>query len=191
MEQMQYQRLLQFLMGLNDNYSQARGQILMMNILPTVNQVYALVMQDESQKGIAGTVNERMESLALYTARNNRNQQFNNIPRKNYQSLYCDFCNMEGHIKTDCNKLKKCDHCHATGHVKGNCYQLIGYPENFKGKKRVDTVFAGGTLYPHQSTTEGGDSTSSSMQEQQIKTGYMTAQEHMYNGQGTQEQVLL
>lgn len=190
-EQMQYQRLLQFLMGLNDNYSQARGQILMMNILPTVNQVYALVMQDESQKGIAGTVNERMESLALYTARNNRNQQFNNMPRKNYQSLYCDFCNMKGHIKAYCNKLKKCDHCHATGHVKGNCYQLIGYPENFKGKKRVDTVFAGGTLYPHQLTTGGGDSTSFSMQEQTIKIGHMTAQEHMYNDQGTQEQVLL
>ena len=33
-EQLQYQLLLQFLMGLNDSYSSARGQILMMTIYP-------------------------------------------------------------------------------------------------------------------------------------------------------------
>ena len=44
------QRLLQFLMGLNDNYSQARSQILMMVHVPTVNQCYAMIIQEESQK---------------------------------------------------------------------------------------------------------------------------------------------
>ncbi|XP_049366640.1 uncharacterized protein LOC125831505 [Solanum verrucosum] len=134
---MQYQRLLQFLMGLHDSYSQARGQILMMHTLPNVNQAYALIIQDESQKGIAGHISEGMESLALYTARNNKQQQY---PRKNYQSLYCDFYNMKGHVRADCNKLKKCDHFHATGHVKADCYQLIGYLDNFKGKKKVNAV---------------------------------------------------
>lgn len=69
-EQFQYQRLLQFLMGLNDNYSQAIGQILMMHKLPTVNQAYALVIQDESQKGIARNIHKEMESMAMYTGRN-------------------------------------------------------------------------------------------------------------------------
>ena len=63
-EQLQYQRLLQFLMGLNDSYTSARGQILMMNNLPNVNQAYALVIQDESQRGIAGNISEGIESLA-------------------------------------------------------------------------------------------------------------------------------
>ncbi|KAH0773331.1 hypothetical protein KY290_010468 [Solanum tuberosum] len=47
-EQLPYQRLLQFLMGLNDIYSQARDQIVMMHNLPNVNQAYALVIQDEN-----------------------------------------------------------------------------------------------------------------------------------------------
>ncbi|XP_070005893.1 uncharacterized protein [Nicotiana sylvestris] len=37
------QRLLQFLMGLNDGYSQARSQILMMSSTPSVNQAFALI----------------------------------------------------------------------------------------------------------------------------------------------------
>ena len=48
------QRLLQFLMGLNDNYSQARSQILMMMPVSTVNQCYAMIIQDESQKVLYG-----------------------------------------------------------------------------------------------------------------------------------------
>ena len=62
---MQYQRLLQFLMGLNESYSQARGQILMMNNLPNVNQAYTMVIQDESQKGIAEVVHDGIESTSF------------------------------------------------------------------------------------------------------------------------------
>ncbi|KAG5592057.1 hypothetical protein H5410_042571 [Solanum commersonii] len=79
-----------------------------------------------------------MDSLALYTARFNTPQQFHPKPRKNYQNLFCDFCSMRGHVRADCNKLKKCDHCHVTGHIKENCFLLIGYPENFKEKKRAN-----------------------------------------------------
>uniref|UniRef100_A0A3Q7ITK6 Reverse transcriptase Ty1/copia-type domain-containing protein n=1 Tax=Solanum lycopersicum TaxID=4081 RepID=A0A3Q7ITK6_SOLLC len=32
----------------------------------------------------------------------------------------------------------KCEHCLQKGHVKKTCYKLIGSPENFKGKKRVN-----------------------------------------------------
>ncbi|XP_069154314.1 uncharacterized protein [Solanum lycopersicum] len=46
----QYQRLLQFLMGLNDGYANARSQILMKSHVPNVNQAYAMVLQDETQK---------------------------------------------------------------------------------------------------------------------------------------------
>ena len=48
----------------------------MMHNLPNVNQAYALVIQDESQRGIAGNISEGIESLAMYTARNNQSTQF-------------------------------------------------------------------------------------------------------------------
>ncbi|XP_049399663.1 uncharacterized protein LOC125863667 [Solanum stenotomum] len=44
------QRLIQFLMGLNDVYSQARGNNLMLNPLPGINHAYSLLLQDENQR---------------------------------------------------------------------------------------------------------------------------------------------
>ncbi|XP_009628797.1 uncharacterized protein [Nicotiana tomentosiformis] len=45
------QRLLQFLNGLNYSYEQARHQILMKTTKPTLNQAYARIIEDESQRG--------------------------------------------------------------------------------------------------------------------------------------------
>ncbi|KAF3666405.1 putative LRR receptor-like serine/threonine-protein kinase-like [Capsicum annuum] len=112
-EQFQYQRLLQFLMGLNDNYSQAIGQILMMHKLPTVNQAYALVIQDESQKGIARNIHKEMESMAMYTGRN-KGIDGSSPEGVDSMALYTD-----------------------------ECFKLIGYPENWNGKKKVNATVVG------------------------------------------------
>ncbi|XP_075101888.1 uncharacterized protein LOC142177312 [Nicotiana tabacum] len=44
------QRILQFLMGLNDVYARARGNILMMSPLPSMDFAYSLLLQDENQR---------------------------------------------------------------------------------------------------------------------------------------------
>ncbi|XP_070053830.1 uncharacterized protein [Nicotiana tomentosiformis] len=44
------QRLLQFLSGLNESYEQTRRQILMKTIKPSLNQAYAMIIEDESQR---------------------------------------------------------------------------------------------------------------------------------------------
>ncbi|KAF3644820.1 putative U2 small nuclear ribonucleoprotein B''-like [Capsicum annuum] len=86
-------KLFQFLMGLNETYTQARSQILLMAPLPTVNQAYAMIMSDESQKSIAtnaGVLRSgptgigRSLDLAMFTR--NGTQKF----KKNY-NLQCDF----------------------------------------------------------------------------------------------------
>ncbi|XP_017256394.1 uncharacterized protein LOC135147298 [Daucus carota subsp. sativus] len=46
----QRKRLLQFIIGLNDSFSNARGQILMMDPLPSITQAYSLVKQEEKQR---------------------------------------------------------------------------------------------------------------------------------------------
>lgn len=46
------QRLIQFFMGLNDVYAQAKGNILMLNPLPGINQAYSLLLQDENQREV-------------------------------------------------------------------------------------------------------------------------------------------
>ncbi|XP_033512839.1 uncharacterized protein [Nicotiana tomentosiformis] len=117
-------KLFQFLMGLNDSYSQARSQILMRSPTPTVNQAYALIVSDKGQKSMAATTGiiganptVQMGSFeaAMYSktgGTQNHNKRF----RRNL-NLYCEFCKMKGHNKE-------------------NCYKIVGYPTDFKNKRR-------------------------------------------------------
>lgn len=48
-EQEQRRKLMQFLMGLHESFTNARGQILMMSPLPSVGQAYGMIKQEEKQ----------------------------------------------------------------------------------------------------------------------------------------------
>ncbi|XP_021597215.1 uncharacterized protein LOC110603688 [Manihot esculenta] len=58
-------RLMQFLIGLNDAYGTVRDQILGMDPLPSVNKAYSMVLKFESQKDILGSINGNTEPLVL------------------------------------------------------------------------------------------------------------------------------
>ena len=47
-----YDYVLSFLMGLNESFAQVRSQILLMEPLPSINKVFALVQQEEKQRGV-------------------------------------------------------------------------------------------------------------------------------------------
>ncbi|XP_070014558.1 uncharacterized protein LOC142175550 [Nicotiana tabacum] len=90
-DQLEYQRLLQFLMGLNDNFEQARSQILLMPTLPSIDKAYTMVVQDESRKLITGGSYGQAGHngpTALFTAHSTSRS------RRNY-SLECDFLSFE------------------------------------------------------------------------------------------------
>ncbi|XP_070036360.1 uncharacterized protein [Nicotiana tomentosiformis] len=63
-EHLQQQSLMQFLSRLNETYDQARRQILMKTIEPTLNQGYALIIEDESQNSNS-TVGNRGYLIAM------------------------------------------------------------------------------------------------------------------------------
>ncbi|XP_059429182.1 uncharacterized protein LOC132162995 [Corylus avellana] len=44
---------IQFLMGLNDSYSQIRGQILLHDPIPSITKVFSLIVQEEKQREIS------------------------------------------------------------------------------------------------------------------------------------------
>ena len=71
------------IMGLNYSFSQVRGQILLMEPLPSINKVFSLVQNDEKQRGVGllplpigmPTGMPTMESTALVSRMDNRMPQ--------------------------------------------------------------------------------------------------------------------
>ncbi|XP_075106767.1 uncharacterized protein LOC142179790 [Nicotiana tabacum] len=113
-EHLQQQRLMQFLSGLNETYDQARRQILMKTIEPTLNQAYALIIEDESQNSNL-TVGNKGDPIAIQVGKGQPTMQINRYKGK--------------------KPFVKCEYCNKSGHSKENCYKLVGYPNDFKNRK--------------------------------------------------------
>nr|XP_009757649.1 PREDICTED: uncharacterized protein LOC104210447 [Nicotiana sylvestris]XP_016447391.1 PREDICTED: uncharacterized protein LOC107772404 [Nicotiana tabacum] len=119
LEHLSQQRLLQFLMGLNESYSNVRSNVLMKRPVVSINEAYAIVTQEESQRAL-GAFDVNNDPMTMMAGR----------PRY--------------------NKSKKigiiCEHCGYKGHLKKNCYKIVGYPTDFKSKKKTQVVGGGRTF---------------------------------------------
>uniref|UniRef100_A0A803NIV0 Retrotransposon gag domain-containing protein n=1 Tax=Cannabis sativa TaxID=3483 RepID=A0A803NIV0_CANSA len=102
----QYQeeeKVLEFLVGLNESYSLARSQVLMQEPLPGINKAYASIIQEESQRGIT--------SLQIES-------------QKSSSKVVGEFA---GGVRCQRSKLF-CNHCGISGHTMSRCYEIHGYP---------------------------------------------------------------
>lgn len=91
---MHNQKLLQFLMGLNDSYEQARSQILMMVPLPTINKAYSLLIERESQRIMSQTSHSSSSSdlNALFTAQSSIPKPRFNTSSSYDPNAFCEYC---------------------------------------------------------------------------------------------------
>ncbi|XP_021629688.1 uncharacterized protein LOC110627652 [Manihot esculenta] len=108
-------KLMQFLMGLNEVFGSVRDQILGMDPLPTVNKAYSMVVKFESQREVLGAMNDNSESLVLLNKSYSQSQTRSR--------------------KLDTKKA----HCNMDGHTREGCFRLIGYPDWFKSKNKTGT----------------------------------------------------
>ncbi|KAH0774314.1 hypothetical protein KY290_011451 [Solanum tuberosum] len=86
----QDRRLIHFLMGLNEMYTAVRGNIFMMNTLP-------------SSKGPKTNFNSNKGNTGGYG--NSNTNVFRRNSSTGRSSLFCDFCKKTGHTKDRCYKL--------------------------------------------------------------------------------------
>uniref|UniRef100_A0A803P455 Retrotransposon Copia-like N-terminal domain-containing protein n=1 Tax=Cannabis sativa TaxID=3483 RepID=A0A803P455_CANSA len=116
-------RLLEFLVGLNDSYNFVRSQILMRDPLPSVNKAYAAVVQEERKRGLTGggTCSD------VDKAGSSNNGQFAGAVQP-FKSKY------------------NCTHCGMNGHSIERCYKLNGYPPGHKYYGRFPNSDAKGTI---------------------------------------------
>ncbi|XP_074347626.1 uncharacterized protein LOC141686490 [Apium graveolens] len=111
----QRKKLLQFLMGLNDSFSVARGQILIMSPLPTISQAFSLVRQDEKQKqgshmalSFLGNINNNSATPVKDIGFNgsfgttNAGTKPSSGSQGTRSILKCTYCNKEGHTREFC-----------------------------------------------------------------------------------------
>ncbi|KAK9723707.1 hypothetical protein RND81_05G019400 [Saponaria officinalis] len=94
----QDQRVVQFLMCLNDSYSVIRGAILMQNPLPSLGVVYNNLLQEERQREIQSSNNQN-------------NSQFRG------NEVKCNYCKRPGHTIDKCRKLHKEDASFDAGSI--------------------------------------------------------------------------
>lgn len=110
--------LMSFLMGLNDSFAQVRGQLLLIDPIPPINKVFALISQEEQQKSInisTGT----SDSMAFYVK--------NDLKKTAGGQSYNKFQRKERPI---------CTYCGYNGHTVDKCYKLHGYPPGYKPKQK-------------------------------------------------------
>ncbi|GJW58920.1 cysteine-rich receptor-like protein kinase 8 [Tanacetum coccineum] len=87
-ERDQRKRLIQFLMGLDECYANIRGQIMLMNSMPTVAKAYNMIRQEEKQR--EGFASKVLVTAAISAHSNNYRNSYNNGGRngRNYSGNY-------------------------------------------------------------------------------------------------------
>ncbi|KAI3712838.1 hypothetical protein L1987_71405 [Smallanthus sonchifolius] len=129
MELKEKERLYEFLMGLNADFTVIRTQILAMKPTPTLGAAYHLVAEDEQQRNIAAGKKTTPESMAFQATQQRKRE--GQTQKKPWQR------NEKSQLNT---KAEHCTFCGRDGHVREGCFKVIGYPDWFFGKGKKEDV---------------------------------------------------
>ncbi|GJT79531.1 cysteine-rich receptor-like protein kinase 8 [Tanacetum coccineum] len=104
-EKNQRKRLIQFLMGLNKGYSNIKGQILLMQPLPSAAKAYTMSRPSTSNS-------QKYNPPRPSTSSNNSDRRNITVPNTSYErrstfrkGVYCRNCRKEGHYQEECYKI--------------------------------------------------------------------------------------
>ena len=123
-------------MCLNEVYTVIRGNILMMNPLPSMAQAFALLVQEEKQRefkphsqmfaegsSLNSSIHVGSSNLSCgrssSTTASSANSTGGRVFRTNYSS---------NNYPANNRPRPFCEHCRRSGHVIDKCYKLHGYP---------------------------------------------------------------
>ncbi|CAM8942004.1 unnamed protein product [Rhodiola kirilowii] len=123
-------RIMKFLMGLNEAYTAVRSQILLMEPFPTLREVYKMLISEETTRKSKKPV--VAEISALY-ANQNSSTPGGNSKQGMSRNNYSGGANNKG-------RRPFCTNCNIQGHTRETCYKLVGYPANHKSQKAPNQV---------------------------------------------------
>ncbi|KAL5550577.1 hypothetical protein UlMin_000753 [Ulmus minor] len=122
--QMEY--IMSFLMGLDDSFSQVRGQLLLMDLMPPINHVFSLLVQEEQQRMInpSSDSSNSIGTMAFVVKTNVA--KFGGSGSQNSQN------SNSSASKNQKRDKPYCTHCKILGHTMDRCYKIHGYPPGYK-----------------------------------------------------------
>lgn len=167
------QQIMQFLCGLNESYDAVKATILLKSPTPELNEVYHMLLTEESQRNLKSNAGVSQDSMAFAAGKGFNNYRQNWNPNPGAGSLYgkgnststakgssslmnsgngrgrpiCEHCGMTGHKMEKCYKIHGrpvCTHCGMTGHSVEKCYKIHGYPTE-RGKANAATGESAGS----------------------------------------------
>ncbi|KAL3522109.1 hypothetical protein ACH5RR_014943 [Cinchona calisaya] len=94
-----------FLIGLDGDFEQVRGEILRKEPVPGLEECYTLIQREAVRHATLKDETGNSKVTAMVTR--NRSKITKNFEKSAY----------------------KCTHCDQSGHTKDRCYELVGYPE--------------------------------------------------------------
>ena len=130
---------MSFLLGLNDTFSQIRGQVLLLDPIPLINKVFSLISQEERKKSISnGSGGVDVTNGMTFMVKNDRRHGLDNVNvaaiRNNIVSI--------GNNKFLKKDHPLCTHYNFHGHTIEKCYKIHGYPPGYKSKQKFNSVAA-------------------------------------------------
>ncbi|KAH7554251.1 hypothetical protein JRO89_XS12G0144300 [Xanthoceras sorbifolium] len=125
-EREEKERVIQFLMGLNESFATVRGSILMMSPLPDTHKIHALVLQQKRQTNVVAR-RENTGFAAMQTSKNTHG--YNSGP---YTMAESSQTQDNGRFTIVGKAKKSCSHCGKDYHTADHCYYLIGFPPGYK-----------------------------------------------------------
>lgn len=144
-------------MGLNEVYTVVRGNILMMNPLPSMVQAFSLLIQEEKQREFRPTGRMPMDSTALNAAIGSSSGKGGRSFRTNYHGNgYAGMNNNAGGSNnysgsSSSRSVVICDFCKKLGHTKDKCFKLHGFPQNNDNQGHRSNTYNNGQNYRQNS----------------------------------------
>ncbi|XP_057452997.1 uncharacterized protein LOC130744854 [Lotus japonicus] len=134
-------QVVRFLKGLNDQFSGVRSQLMLLDTLPNVNRVFALIAQQERQfsaENISGSKAMMASRESSHDNRGGASTSHSGSSQSQSNSGYHSSQSSSGgyHSNSGGNRYssKKCSYCGKMGHTVDDCYKKHGFPPGFKFK---------------------------------------------------------
>ncbi|CAN1758881.1 Retrovirus-related Pol polyprotein from transposon RE1 [Linum perenne] len=129
----QSEQIIRFLRGLNPSFAVVRSQIIRTEPLPSINQVFSMVSQEEQELGVPASsgidTGGQSQILAASSSQNVVGSDSGGIQAFAGASQQTNF--RRG------TKRPVCTFCGLFGHTIEKCYKKVGYPPGYQRRKVV------------------------------------------------------